>query len=75
MQQAGLEVAIAGNGEEALLALEGNEYDLVLMDVQMPVIGGYEATRLMRADARFANVPIIAMTANAMQGAKEDTPQ
>ncbi len=72
LQQAGLEVAIVGNGEEALLALEGNEYDLVLMDVQMPVMGGYEATRLMRADARFANVPIVAMTANAMQGAKEE---
>ncbi len=72
LQAKGLVVEIANNGKEAVKAVSQSSYDLVLMDVQMPVMGGLEATRLMRADARFANVPIVAMTANAMQGAKEE---
>src|SRR5262245_17885828 len=59
-------VDLAENGEIALRMIKDNEYDAVLMDVQMPVMDGVEATRILRADPRFQNLPIIAMTANAM---------
>ena len=66
LEQFGVKVSIAGNGREALDKLNAESFDLVLMDIQMPVLGGYEATRLIRADGRFADLPIVAMTANAM---------
>ncbi|MHB8125245.1 MAG: PAS domain-containing hybrid sensor histidine kinase/response regulator [Desulfitobacteriaceae bacterium] len=72
LKEAGLVVDLANNGQEALETVAGSDYDLVLMDVQMPVMGGYEATRQIRADARYATLPIIAMTAHAMQGAREE---
>ncbi|MCL6559449.1 MAG: response regulator, partial [Firmicutes bacterium] len=72
LKGSGLAVDIANNGKEAVEAVAGSDYDLVLMDVQMPVMGGYEATRLIRADARYAALPIVAMTAHAVQGARED---
>jgi len=72
LKQAGLVVELANNGQEALEAVAGSDYELVLMDVQMPVMGGYEATRQIRADARYATLPIIAMTAHAMQGARDE---
>ena len=68
-------VDIANNGQEAVKDVESNEpayYDVVLMDIQMPVMGGYEATRLIRGQAKFSSLPIIAMTAHAMQGVKEE---
>jgi len=67
-------VRIAGNGEEAVAALAAGHFDVVLMDVQMPVMGGLEATRAIReqeAAGGRPRVPIIAMTANAMQGDRE----
>lgn len=64
----GLEVELADNGETALQKLsdDGFEIDLVLMDMMMPVMDGYEATRRIREGDGFADLPIIALTANAM---------
>jgi CheY-like chemotaxis protein len=61
----------AGNGEEALAALRKSTYDLVLMDCQMPVLDGYETTRTIRAGSVQPNIVIVAMTANAMEGDRE----
>ena len=71
LQQAGLLVTVAGNGDEALKALETAAFALVLMDMQMPVMDGYEATRALRKDPRFTELPVIAMTAHAMAGDRE----
>jgi len=59
-------VDLAENGEVALHMIRDNDYDAVLMDMQMPVMDGIEATRVIRANPRFRTLPIIAMTANAM---------
>jgi len=73
LEREGATVVTAGNGREALerLALEESAFDAVLMDVQMPEMGGYEAARAIRAQQRFISLPIIAMTANAMTGDRE----
>jgi CheY-like chemotaxis protein len=68
LEGAGLNVTIANNGQEAVNAVKENNYDAVLMDVQMPVMDGYTATRAIRKDERFKELPIIAMTAHAMAG-------
>lgn len=67
----GCEVVVASNGYEALEKLESASFDLVFMDVQMPEMDGFEATRRIRADARWQAMPIIAMTAYAMKGDRE----
>ncbi len=63
--QAGADVSVAGNGQEALDAMARERFDCVLMDVQMPVMDGLEATRRIRQDARLRDTLVIAMTANA----------
>lgn len=69
LRKAGLVVDTAENGREAVAKAQAKRYDMILMDIQMPVMNGYEATRAIRqlADKRLASVPIIAMTANAFQ--------
>jgi signal transduction histidine kinase/CheY-like chemotaxis protein len=66
LESAGAVVSVAGNGREALAALEAAPVDCVLMDLQMPVMDGCEAAQRLRADPRWARLPVIAMTANAM---------
>lgn len=64
-------ITTADNGREALELLDDNEFDLVLMDVQMPIMDGMEATRRLRSQERFDQLPIIAMTAGALAGDRE----
>ena len=72
LANAGLEVVLAVNGQDALDKLNADaRFDGVLMDCQMPVMDGYTATREIRKNERFKNIPIIAMTANAMAGDRE----
>jgi CheY-like chemotaxis protein len=68
----GEDADIVNNGAEALDAVLKKKYDIVLMDIQMPIMDGYEATRRIRTDVPRENQPIIiAMTANALQGDQE----
>ena len=67
----GLVVTIAENGREGADRVFTEPFDLVLMDIQMPVMDGLTATRMIRADSRFRNLPILAMTAHAMSSDRE----
>ncbi len=74
IEKAGYQADVAANGKEAIKALETFKYDIVLMDVQMPEMDGFEATKRIRnPESRVLNhdIPIIAMTAHAMQGDRE----
>ncbi|MEO5326777.1 MAG: ATP-binding protein [Magnetococcus sp. THC-1_WYH] len=66
LEGVGLKVTIANNGQEGIQAVQREPYDLVLMDVQMPLMDGFQATKWIRADGRFDHLPIIAMTAHVL---------
>ena len=70
---AGMDVTLAGNGQEALDCLRDARFDLVLMDIQMPGMDGLQATRLIRADKSLAKLPVIAMTAHAFARDREQS--
>ena len=67
----GHEVTVARDGREALNMLKTANYDVVFMDIQMPVMDGLQATQLIRADPFLQRMPIVAMTAHALKGDKE----
>ncbi len=74
LEKAGYPVTTAENGKRALECLRQEDFDLILMDIQMPVMDGVEATRIIRSSPEFKskfNIPIIALTAYAMTGDKE----
>ncbi|MEM7219677.1 MAG: response regulator [Pseudomonadota bacterium] len=72
LKKLGVEADIVGNGLEAITALATRAYDVVLMDVQMPELDGLEATRRIRADQRLPQPHIVAMTANATSGDRQN---
>jgi two-component system sensor histidine kinase/response regulator len=71
LQDAGFAVDVVENGKKAIEFIERKSYDVVLMDMQMPVMDGETATRLLRKDPRFEQLPIVAMTANAMDADRQ----
>ncbi|MCL6271053.1 response regulator [Sansalvadorimonas sp. 2012CJ34-2] len=71
LESNGISVELAVNGLQAVRSLANNTFDGVLMDCQMPVMDGYEATRRIRKNPEWENLPILAMTANAMAGDRE----
>jgi len=71
LQLAGIQVQIANNGAEALAMLELNEFDAILMDIHMPVMNGLDATQQLRRSLRFADIPIIALTAGVTETERE----
>jgi CheY-like chemotaxis protein len=73
LERRGHSVIVAENGRQALTAIQRHKFDLVLMDVQMPEMGGIEATQLIREKEKLTgeHLPILAMTAHAMQGDRE----
>ncbi len=68
---AGMKVVIANNGQEALDSLTKESFDGILMDCQMPVMNGYEATRHIREQDKFMTLPIIALTGNTMESERQ----
>jgi two-component system sensor histidine kinase/response regulator len=73
LEKRGHSVEVANNGREALAALETSKFDVVLMDIQMPELSGFEATATIRENEKISGtrIPIIAMTAHAMKGDRE----
>jgi two-component system cell cycle response regulator DivK len=71
LRRKGFEVATAVDGSQALEAARAELPDLVLMDMSLPVLDGWEATRQLKADPRTRHVPVIALTAHAMAGDRE----
>ncbi|MGP0630074.1 MHYT domain-containing protein [Nitrospina sp. 32_T5] len=73
LQKVGFEVTLVGDGKAAVDRLSSEEFDVVLMDLQMPVMDGFEAARQIRLNKKFESLPVVALTANAMAGDRERT--
>jgi CheY-like chemotaxis protein len=71
LKKLGHQIETASNGREVLTALQRKSYDVIIMDCQMPEMDGYEAARHIREGTIANQIPIIALTANAMQGDRE----
>ncbi|WP_229426873.1 hybrid sensor histidine kinase/response regulator [Massilia atriviolacea] len=71
LRRAGVHVDLAGNGVDAVRLVDQDDYDAVLMDIQMPEMDGYQASARIRANPRHADLPIIAMTAHAVAGYRD----
>ena len=71
LQRRGYEIVIATDGEAGVAAAARHRPDLVLMDMSLPVIDGWEATRRIKADPTTSTIPVIALTAHAMSGDRE----
>ncbi len=73
LRVSGYETLEATDGKEGIESAKANVPDLILMDIQMPVLGGLEATRILKADSITCDIPIVALTASAMKGDEEKT--
>jgi CheY-like chemotaxis protein len=71
LSRKGYEVTIARDGRAGMATALGTAFDLILMDMSLPELDGWEVTRQLRADARTSRTPIIALTAHAMAGDRE----
>jgi CheY-like chemotaxis protein len=71
LQRKGYEVLIATDGEQGVAVAQAQQPDLILMDMSLPVLDGWEATRKIKADPAISAVPVIALTAHAMAGDQE----
>ena len=72
LETLGMKIEVAENGEEAILKLkDGAKADIVLLDIMMPVMDGYETLAELKKDASLKTIPVIAVTAKAMKGDKE----
>ncbi len=71
LARAGYTYEVAENGAEALQRLDKSTFKLVLMDMMMPIMNGYDATKAIRANPKTKHLPVIALTANAMKGEDE----
>ncbi len=71
LERKGFEVLCAENGEEGIKAARTGSPDLILMDMSLPVMDGWEATRRLKADPATSSIPVIALTAHAMAGDRD----
>ena len=71
LERGGYSVLEAADGQQALDLVEQELPDLVILDLQMPILNGFDVLRRLRENPRFAHLPIVALTANAMQGDRE----
>jgi two-component system cell cycle response regulator DivK len=71
LQRKGFEVQMAADGAEGLMMARTANPDLILMDMSLPVLDGWEATRRLKSDPVLAGIPVIALTAHAMEGDRE----
>jgi two-component system cell cycle response regulator DivK len=68
LTNAGFDIVEAENGEEAIASAQASRPDLILMDIQLPILDGYEATRRIKADPNLKSIPIIVVTSYALSG-------